>query len=68
MRKDGVVPQLETNETSFTFSDGGQGTIKSKTNFCQDIVELMQSELWELTPSAIELCESIFQHIKCNNQ
>lgn len=68
MRKDGVVPQLETDETSFTFSDGGQGTIKSKTNFCQDIVELMQSELWELTPSAIELCESIFQHIKCNNQ
>ena len=68
MRKDGVVPQLENNNKSFTFSDGGQGTIKSKTTFCQDIVELMQSELWELTPSAIELCESIFQHIKYNNQ
>lgn len=68
MRRDGVVPQLETHETSFSFSDGNQGTIKSKTNFCQDIVELMQSEPWELTPSAIELCESIFQHIKCNNQ
>ena len=67
MRRDGIVPQLETDETSFSFSDGNQGTIKSKTNFCQDIVELMQSEPWELTPSATELCESIFQHIKDNN-
>jgi len=67
MRKDGVVLQLEDNKTSFSFSDGNQGTIKSKTNFCQDIVELMQSEPWELTPSATELCESIFQHIKDNN-
>ena len=67
MRRDGIVPQLETDETSFSFSDGNQGTIKSKTNFCQDIVELMQSEPWELTPSAKELCEAIFQHIKDNN-
>lgn len=67
MRKDGVIPQLETDQTSFSFSDGNQGTIKSKTNFCQDIVELMQSEPWELTPSAKELCEAIFQHIKDNN-
>ncbi|WP_426242210.1 ATP-dependent nuclease [Psychrobacter sp. TWP2-1-2] len=67
MRKDGVVPKLGNNEKSFTFLDGNQGTIKSKTNFCQDIVELMQSERWELTPSATELCESIFQHIKDNN-
>ncbi|WP_355457218.1 AAA family ATPase [Psychrobacter sp. PSP] len=67
MRKDGVIPKLENNEKSFTFSNGKQGTIKSKTGFCRDIVELMQSESWKLTPSATELCESIFQHIKANN-
>ena len=67
MRKDGAVPKLGNNEKSFTFSDGKQSTIKGKTGFCQDIVELMQTEDWELTDSAIELCEAIFQHIKDNN-
>lgn len=67
MRKDGVVPQLKAGENYFTFSDGKQGTIKSKTTFCQDIVNLMQNEPWKLTSSARELCEAIFRHIKDNN-
>ncbi|MGP4974022.1 ATP-dependent nuclease [Psychrobacter alimentarius] len=67
MRKNEIIPELAANEKSFTFSDGGQGTIKSKTGFCRDIVESMQTEDWKLTDSAIELCEAIFQHIKRNN-
>lgn len=67
MRKNEVIPELTANEKSFTFSDGGQGTIKGKTGFCRDIVESMQTEDWKLTDSAIELCEAIFQHIKKNN-
>lgn len=67
MRKNEIIPELAANEKSFTFSDGGQGTIKSKTGFCRDIVESMQTEGWKLTDSAIELCEAIFQHVKHNN-
>ena len=67
MRKDKVLPQLETNEKSFTFSDGAQGTIKGKTFFCQEMIDLMQNQPWELTSSARELCEAIFRHIKKNN-
>ncbi|MGP4713795.1 MULTISPECIES: ATP-dependent nuclease [unclassified Psychrobacter] len=67
MRTNEVFPQLKADEKSFSFSDGNQGTIKGKTSFCQDIVELMQSDRWKLTQSATELCESIFQHIKANN-
>lgn len=67
MRKDKVLPQLETDEKFFTFSDGAQGTIKGKTVFCQEMIDLMQNQPWELTSSARELCEAIFQHIKKNN-
>lgn len=68
MRGDGVFPNLEDDQSSFTFSDKGeQGTVKNKTDFCHAIVELMQTEDWGLTDSAIELCEAIFQHIKDNN-
>lgn len=67
MRKNEVLPPLETDEKSFTFSDGAQGTIKGKTVFCQEIIDLMQNEPWELTSSARELCEAIFQHVKHNN-
>lgn len=68
MREDGIFPNLEDDQSSFTFSDKGeQGTVKGKTDFCHAIVELMQTEEWELTDSAIELCEAIFQHIKDNN-
>lgn len=67
MRKNEFLPPLETDEKSFTFSDGAQGTIKGKTVFCQEIIDLMQNEPWELTSSARELCEAIFQHIKRNN-
>lgn len=68
MRENSIFPPLEENQNSFTFSDkGGQGTVKDKTAFCQDIVEFMQNEDWQLTDSAKELCEAIFQHIENNN-
>lgn len=67
MRRNEVLPQPETDEKAFTFSDGAQGTIKGKTVFCQEIIDLMQNQPWELTSSARELCEAIFQHIKKNN-
>lgn len=68
MRTNNIFPSLEGEQESFTFSDKGkQGTVKGKTDFCHAIVELMQTEDWQLTEPAIELCESIFQHIKRNN-
>ncbi|AOY43666.1 hypothetical protein AOT82_1287 [Psychrobacter sp. AntiMn-1] len=68
MRTNNIFPSLEGEQESFTFSDkGAQGTVKGKTDFCHAIVELMQTEDWQLTEPAIELCESIFQHIKRNN-
>ena len=68
MRENEVFPSLEGEQESFTFSDKGkQGTVKSKTDFCHAIVELMQTEVWQLTKPAEDLCEAIFQHIKNNN-
>lgn len=69
MREDSIFPSLEEEQESFTFSDkkGMQGTVKGKTDFCHAIVELMQTEEWQLTESARDLCEAIFQHIKNNN-
>lgn len=68
MRTNNIFPSLEEEQKSFTFSDKGeQGTVKGKTDFCHAIVELMQTEDWQLTEPAIELCEAIFQHIKSNN-
>lgn len=67
MRSDGIVPVVAEEETSFTFSDGGQKTIKNKSNFCQDVITLMENEDWNLTDSAKQICEKIFEHIKKNN-
>lgn len=67
MRKDNILPKLDEGESSFTFADGKQGTIKYKTDFCQDIVTLMQTENWQLADSAKILCEAIFEHIAENN-
>lgn len=68
MRKKEIVPEVGSDERNFTFSDGGQGTIKNKTAFCQDVVTLMQNEDWTLTDSARDLCEAIFLHISTNNR
>ena len=68
MRRNNIFPSLEGEQESFTFSDKGeQGTVKGKTDFCHAIVELMQTEDWQLTEPAKELCEAIFQHIEKNN-
>ena len=67
LRKNNILPKLNPSDTPFTFADGRQGTIKNKTNFCQDIVTLMQTEDWQLTDSANILCQAIFEHIAENN-
>ncbi len=67
MRSDRIVPVVAEEETSFTFSEGGQKTIKNKSNFCRDVITLMENEDWNLTDSAKQICEKIFEHIKKNN-
>lgn len=67
MRSDGIVPVVAEEETSFTFSEGGQKTIKNKSSFCRDVITLMENEDWNLTDSAKQICEKIFEHIEKNN-
>lgn len=67
MRIDEILPAIPEEKTSFTFSDGGQKTIKNKSEFCRDIVSLMEDEEWFLTGSAKLICEKIFEHIEANN-
>ncbi|GAA0309929.1 AAA family ATPase [Psychrobacter aestuarii] len=67
MRTDEILPPIPEDKNSFTFSDGGQKTIKNKSDFCRDIVGLMEEEEWTLTESARLICEKIFEHIKRNN-
>lgn len=71
LRKDGFIEALTDGSTTYEFADkkSKQGTIKQKTDFCRSVITLMQDESfdWELTNSAIELCERIFKHIEdCN--
>lgn len=45
------------------------GTIDDKVSFCEISKVLMRYEDWQLTPTAKELCETIFKHIEdCNNR
>lgn len=67
MRADEIVPDIPKDKSSFIFSEGGQKTIKNKSEFCRDIVGLMEEEEWTLTESAKLICEKIFEHIKRNN-
>ena len=67
MRADKIVPDIPEDKSSFIFSEGGQKTIKNKSEFCRDIVGLMEEEEWTLTESAKLICEKIFEHIKRNN-
>ncbi len=67
MRADKIVPDIPEDKSSFIFSEGGQKTIKNKSEFCRDIVGLMEEEEWTLTESAKLICEKIFEHIKKNN-
>ena len=67
MRADKIVSDIPEDKSSFIFSEGGQKTIKNKSEFCRDIVGLMEEEKWTLTESAKLICEKIFEHIKKNN-
>lgn len=44
------------------------GTINDKVKFCQQIVQVMGENDWELTPDLIGLCEKIYSHIELKNQ
>lgn len=69
-RNNQLLPELIPNKNSYIFSEGGQGTIKQKTEFCKSIIELMQDDnvSWQLTDSARALCKRIFEHIeRCND-
>lgn len=48
------------------FSDKS-GTIKEKLKFCRLVLTVMDHVEWELTPSAKEICEKIFEHIITEN-
>lgn len=52
------------------FSDSGVGTIADKLNFCHAVLKEMDNlgDNWQLTPSARDLCERIFEHIEKNNK
>lgn len=66
---DQAIKKPKSTSTKTAFADGsGVGTIKSKLDFCREIIrDFDQNPDWQLTPKAIELCERIFQHIeKCN--
>lgn len=64
--------QIRLSGTKKVFNDSagenGAGTIKNKLPFCRGIVEYFdEHEDWELTDSARELCEKIYEHIeRCN--
>lgn len=58
--------RLPNAKGNYCFSDRS-GTIKEKLKFCRLILSKMDNEEWQLTPSAINICEKIFTHIeKCN--
>lgn len=58
--------RLPNAKENYCFSDKS-GTIKEKLKFCRLILSTMDTKEWQLTPSAINICEKIFNHIeKCN--
>lgn len=67
---DQQIKKPKSTATSTTaFADGqGVGTIKSKLEFCREIIkDFDDNPSWKLTEKAKEICERIFKHIeKCN--
>lgn len=58
--------RLPNAKGNYCFSDKS-GTIKEKLKFCRLILSTMDTKEWQLSPSAINICEKIFNHIeKCN--
>ncbi|MCH7382853.1 AAA family ATPase [Acinetobacter dispersus] len=49
------------------FADAS-GTIKEKLKFCRLILTLMDHVDWQLTESARDLCEKVFNHIENSNK
>ncbi|WP_304334959.1 ATP-binding protein [Conchiformibius steedae] len=65
---DDVIRKDNTDAKKSLFSDSGVGTIADKLNFCHAVLNEMDNHQdWQLTPSARDLCERIFQHIEKNN-
>lgn len=63
------IKNPKSTSSKNAFADGdGVGTIKSKLDFCREIIkDFDENPDWQLTPKATELCERIFKHIeKCN--
>lgn len=63
--KDGD-PKTDDGKPKKCFSDQS-GTIKEKLKFCRLVLTVMDHVEWELTDSAKELCEKIFEHIISEN-
>lgn len=59
-------PRTADNKPKKCFSDQS-GTIKEKLKFCRLVLTVMDHIEWELTDSAKELCEKIFEHIISEN-
>lgn len=60
-------PRTADDKPKKCFSDAS-GTIKEKLKFCRLVLILMDHIEWELTESARDLCERIFNHIESSNQ
>lgn len=60
-------PTSKSSKNAFADGDG-VGTIKSKLDFCREIIkDFDENPDWQLTSKATELCERIYKHIeKCN--
>ncbi|MDR6630099.1 AAA15 family ATPase/GTPase [Acinetobacter lwoffii] len=59
-------PRTTDDKPKKCFSDQS-GTIKEKLKFCRLVLTVMDHVEWELTESAKELCEKIFEHIISEN-
>jgi len=59
-------PRTSDDKPKKCFADNS-GTIKDKLKFCRLILTLMDNTEWELTDSARNICEKIFQHIDNSN-
>lgn len=63
--KDGN-PRTSDDKPKKCFADKS-GTIKEKLKFCRLVLTLMDHVDWELTGSAKDICEKIFEHIISEN-
>lgn len=60
--------KANTKKRPQLFAANGVGTIDKKTDFCHEVLALMDSSSWELTKYSRELTSKIFDHIESNNK